>query len=333
MSKASVRAPSNIAFIKYWGAEDLARAVPVNPSISMTLAACVSHSTVEALPPGETDQVLVAEEGGALSPAGPGFSRRVTEHLSVLRRECGSRAGFRVATRNSFPSSAGIASSASGFAALTLATTRALGLTLPGKELSRLARLSGSGSASRSVFGGYVEWPQDLADEALAAAPIATATHWPLCDLIALVETGAKEVSSLDGHRRAATSPHFAARLSELPRRLELVRQAIRERDLALLGPVLEEEAVELHLIAMSSRPPIFYWNPATLAVLARVRELRAAGLGAWCTMDAGANVHVITEPRDEAAVAAALGDTPGVTRVIHDRVGDGPELDAPHLF
>jgi diphosphomevalonate decarboxylase len=146
---------------------------------------------------------------------------------------------------------------------------------------------------------------------------------------VALVSTVEKKVPSLEGHRLAPTSPHYPRRQEELPHRLAVVRRAIAERDLELLGTTLEEEAIELHLVAMSSRPPVFYWAPATLEVLSAVRELRRLGVGAWSTMDAGANVHVITTPDDEPAVAARLRSLPGVRGVIRDRVGTGPVLEA----
>ena len=146
-----------------------------------------------------------------------------------------------------------MASSASGFAALTIATVQALGLDPEVGELSQLAQRSGSGSASRSVFGGYVEWP----GEDGCAVQLAAADHWELCDVVAMVQHGPKAVSSLDGHLRALTSPHYERRQALLPARLARVREAIRERSLGRLGPVIEEDAIELHLIAMSSVPPI----------------------------------------------------------------------------
>jgi diphosphomevalonate decarboxylase len=319
----TAEAASNIAFVKYWGARDLERAIPANPSISMTLDACRSICSASWRPDAEGDEVLLADAEGELVDPGPAFNRRVVAHLERLRDWAGARGGFRIATRNTFPAAAGIASSASGFAALTTAAVHALGREVAGAELSALARLSGSGSAARSVWGGYVEWP--VGDETLCAAqPIAERAHWELCDVIAVVESGPKEVSSLDGHRRAATSPYFERRQQRLPEKLEQVRAAIRARDLEALGPVVEEEAIDLHLIAMSSRPPIFYWQPATLTLLAAVRELRAEGVGAWATMDAGANVHVLCAPHDEPRVAERLASEPAVERVLRDRVGGG---------
>jgi diphosphomevalonate decarboxylase len=331
--KATVTAPSNIAFIKYWGARDLVQALPMNASISMTLTECVSRSTVAFADGSEApDRIeLVGDDGSPTEPPAT-FSERALAHLDRVRRWARRHGSFHVATRNSFPTGAGIASSASGFAALTLASTKALGLSLSTPELSDLARMSGSGSAARSVLGGYVEWSPE-GEGAGHAVAIAPASHWDLRDVIALVDHGEKDVSSLDGHRVAATSPHFEPRQRILPKRLESVRRAVAERDLDTLGPILEEEAIELHLIAMSSKPPIFYWKPGTVQVLETLRRMRREGLAAWATMDAGANVHVICAPRSEASAAAALQALSGVCGVLLDGVGEGPSEEPEHLF
>ena len=150
-------------------------------------------------------------------------------HLERLRGWSGLVGAFHVATRNTFPSAAGLASSASGFAALTLAVTRALGVTLDPGELSRLARESGSGSAARSALGGYVEWPVGPEEQCRAAA-LAEREHWNLRDVIAVVDTRPKAVSSLDGHGRASCSPNYPVRQARLPDRLEKVRDAIARR-------------------------------------------------------------------------------------------------------
>jgi diphosphomevalonate decarboxylase len=335
MSKATVSAPANIAFVKYWGARDLASATPMNSSISMTLEHCVSLCTVETLDHGGEDEVWRAEPDGGFGTPDPEFARRVRAQLDRVRQWAGRKEPVRVATRNSFPTAGGLASSASGFAALTLAAAAAFGKKAPQKEMSILARRSGSGSACRSVFGGFVEWtaPQTDGTDDSHARQIADAEHWDLRNVIAVVEIGPKAVPSIEGHRRAATSPYYTKRLELLPDRLDQVRKAIRARDLAALGPVLEAEAIDLHLIAMSSHPPIFYWSPGTLAVLRAVRELRQEGLAAWATMDAGANVHVICDADSEDDVAERLEDLPAVGFVIRDGVGPGPDQEAEHLF
>jgi len=331
-SKATVTAPANIAFVKYWGARDLERALALNASISMTLSECVSLSTVAFEDGSDAPDLieLVADDGSLSLPSAP-FRERVVRHLERVRRWAGRGGSFRVATRNSFPTGAGIASSASGFAALTVASTKALGLDLALPEMSSLARMSGSGSAARSVLGGYVEW--SAAGDGGHAEPLAPASHWDLRDVIALVDEEEKDVPSLEGHRRAPTSPHFETRQRLLPKRLAIVRRAIAERDLASLGPILEEEAVELHLIAMSSRPPIFYWKPGTLRVLEALRSLRGDGVEAWATIDAGAHVHVICPPRAERDVVECLKRVSEVRGVLLDGVGEGPRIEAEHLF
>jgi len=333
MSKATAIAPSNIAFIKYWGALDLELALPVNPSISMTLSRCVSRTTVEHLPGEVTSEVFRVGEDGTLAPAPRGFALAAERHLRALAGEMGATGGWRVATTNSFPSAAGIASSASGFAALASAVAAALGATPGVGHLSRWARLSGSGSAARSVMGGYVEWPGTTGDPESPARALAGPEHWTLCDVVAIVDDGPKAVSSRDGHRRAPTSPYFERRQELLPGRLETVRGAIADRDLRRLGGAIEAEAIDLHLIAMSSEPPIHYWRPGTLSVMSRVRALRDAGTEVYATMDAGPNVHLICEPQDEEAVTEAMTDLPEVVSVIRDRVGEGPVTVEEHLF
>lgn len=376
-ARISIEAPANIAFIKYWGTLDARRTIPANPSISMTLSRCLTHTTVERLSASAEDEVWWVAESGALESPGEAFEAGVRRHLDRLRERAGRHERFRVATRNSFPSGAGMASSASGFAALAVAVGRLLELGDTPAELSVLARLSGSGSAARSVLGGYVQWPAMAAGggsvdepavvagsgsadrpalkagrgvdrpgsdggvavtagdegEACFAAALAPAAHWDLRDIVAVVDRRAKAVSSREGHALAPTSPYFEHRLRLLTSRLEAVRSAIATRSFADLAPVVEEEAIDLHLIAMSSRPPIFYWQPATLEVLAAVRNLRRGGTEVCATMDAGANVHLICPAAAEEAVVARLEELAGVREIVRDRVGSGPREVDHHLF
>lgn len=336
--KATAVAPSNLALVKYWGARDLDRAVPRHPSISMTLSRCRSRCTVETASEGGAssgDEVLTAGGGDGLEPAAPGFARPVLRHVERLRREAGGGPPVRVAARNNFPTGAGLASSASGFASLTLAAARVFGLDLGPDELSVWARMSGSGSAARSTLGGYVEWPSPGAgDMEGPARQLAPPGHWDLRDVIALVDPGEKAVSSREGHRRAGSSPHYRKRVELVGERLSEVRGALRQRDLARLGPVLERDAVELHLVAMSSRPPVFYWAPGTLRVMEAVRGLRSGeGAAAYYTIDAGPNVHVVCAPEDEERVVERLRELPPVREILRDRVGSGPRYDEEHLL
>ena len=330
--KATVVAPANIAFIKYWGTQDWDQTLPFNPSISMTLRECVTRTTVELIERSEGDSVLLRTAAGSLEPAAEAFRQRIEPHLHRLRRWAGEEVAFRVATENSFPMGAGMASSASGFAALTLAVVAALGKQTSGEEASVLARLSGSGSASRSVLGGYVRWPAGEEPGEEHAVQLASADHWDLRDVVAVLQEQAKEVSSREGHERAPSSPYFEPRQKLLPDRLETVTQAILARDFSSLAQTVEEEAIDLHLIAMSSHPPIFYWRPGTLEVLAAIRLLRQDGVEVCATMDAGANVHMICTPDSEAAVAEVVGAITEVGYLIYDGVGQGPRTIEEHL-
>ena len=176
-----------------------------------------------------------------------------------------------------------------------------------------------------------MEWPATGSEG--AAAQFLPAAHWDLRDVVAVLDTRVKRVSSREGHRLAETSPYFTQRQAQLPERLAGVRAALEARDFSRLAPLVEEEAIDLHLIAMSSRPPIFYWRPGTLRVLELVRDLRGSGVEVCATMDAGANVHLICTAAAESRVVDGLNDLPEVGRIIVDGVGMGPRRVADHLF
>ncbi|MCD6302858.1 MAG: diphosphomevalonate decarboxylase [Anaerolineae bacterium] len=249
--------------------------------------------------------------------------------VSAQRRQRAELA--RVVSRNSFPAAAGVASSASGFAALTVAASAALGLSLTPQELAALAREE-SGSASRSILGGFVEWVADAPDTA-CIRQLAPADHWDLADVIAIVSHEAKPVSSLDGHARAVTSPLLSARVASLERSLRETRDAIARRDLALLGAVAERDALSLHAVAITSEPGILYWQPGTLAVMHAVRRWRDEGLPAYFTLDAGPNVHILTTAAHRDTVVERVRALPAVRAVLVCGPGRGARLTDDHLL
>ena len=340
--KATCRAGSNIAFIKYWGVADGVEDVniPLNNSISMTLADAHTTTTVawddSACLPEDTVVIDGVQLEGA--PA-----ERVVAHLDRLRALAGVSDRARVVSNNNFPMASGIASSASGFAALTVAGAAALGLRLDATRLSAVAR-QGSGSASRSLFGGFVEWERgwgreksessSLLDSRSVAHQIHDEEYWALRDVIAIVSTGAKRVSSSGGHRLAATSPFNAARTACVGAWLETVRRAIAARDFSLLGPVLEADALAMHAVMMTSAPSLLYWQPGTLEVLQAVRAWREdEGVPVYFTIDAGPNVHLMCEADAAAEVERRVGALPAVQRVLTSGPGTGPQLLDGHLF
>ena len=328
-NKATFRVGSNIAFIKYWGVADPALNLPLNNSISMTLAAAHTTTTVRWDSEGrlKEDEFTIDDVRFTRERAD-----RLVRHLNRLRRVAGVEIRAQVVSRNNFPMASGIASSASGFAALTVAGCAALGIQLNNTELSALAR-QGSGSASRSLFGGFVEWERGLDHSSSVARQLYPPDYWPLMDIVAVVSGAEKQVSSEGGHQIAATSPLLAGRLSSLDFALPDVRQALAERNLARLGPVLEQDALAMHAVMMTSTPSLLYWQPGTLEVLQAVRQWRTAGLPVYFTIDAGPNVHLICEARDAAAVQAKLQTLASVQSVIVSPPGPGPERLATHLF
>jgi diphosphomevalonate decarboxylase len=328
MIKATAIACSNIAFVKYWGKRDEALRLPLNSSLSMALSQATTTTTVEFASHMSGDEVAI--DG---TRAQPNARRRVVRHLDRLRQIAGIDQPARVASRNSFPADAGIASSASGFAALTVAAAHAAGMELPLKALSSLARL-GSGSAARSIPGGFAEWHGGTGHDSSWSEQIAPPRHWPeLRDIVAVLNRGAKPVSSTDGMTLALTSPHLDARLALIPGRLERVRQAVLDRDIKTLGEVSEEEAIELHLIAMSSRPPIFYWSPATVALIHRVLAWRSQGLEVYFTIDAGPNVHLLCLEETAGSIVSALEGMGEVQQIIVNAAGPCACLCEEHLF
>ena len=340
--KATCRAGSNIAFIKYWGVAGGAEGlnIPLNNSISMTLADAHTTTTVAWDDSGCLPEDSVAIDGVQLVGAS---AERIVAHLDRLRDLVGVSDRARVVSNNNFPMASGIASSASGFAALTVAGAAALGLRLDATRLSAVAR-RGSGSASRSLLGGFVEWERgwgggesessSLLDSGSVARQLHSEDHWALRDVIAIVSAGAKRVSSSSGHRLAATSPLNTARTRCVGTWLETVRQAIAERDIGLLGPILELDALAMHGVMMTSSPSLLYWQPGTLEVLQAVRAWREdEGVPVYFTIDAGPNVHLICEAEIAAEVERRVGALPAVGRVLVSGPGTGPELLDGHLF
>lgn len=325
--KATAVACANIAFIKYWGNRDAAHRIALNDSVSMNLDHATTTTTVEFDARLKEDKVTIAGKE-AKDPA----RARVIAHLDRVRALAKIDTKARVESENNFPSGVGLASSASAFAALSLAAARAAGLELSERELSILAR-QGSGSACRSIPAGFVEWIGGSSSESSYAVSIAPPGHWDLRDVIAVVSTEEKHVNSTEGHRAAITSLFLPERLNALPVRLHRVRRAILAKDLQLLGPAIEEEAIELHLIAMTSRPPIFYWSPGMVRVIQAAQRWRAEGLAVYFTVDAGPNVHLICEAKDAERVTAFARQVPDVQQVIVNAPGGAAKLVEEHLF
>ena len=319
--QATALAHPNIAFIKYWGNRNDQLRLPLTGSLSMALDGLETVTSVIFDPDLTADRFILngmEQSGAALN--------RVVSFLDHVRRLAVLNRFAQVESTSNYPSGAGIASSAAAFAALALAASRAAGLELNDAELSRLARL-GSGSACRSVPGGFAEWLPGNGDADSYAVQIAPPEHWDLVDLIAVVDRGEKAVSSSAGHKLAATSPLQALRIAGVPERLEQCRTAILERDFERLAQVVELDSEWMHAVMRTSTPPLYYWTPATEVIIWNVRAWRAQGHAVCATVDAGPNVHVIALAEEVAWAEAQLRALPGVLEVLKAKPGGGAKL------
>ena len=317
---ATAQSSPNIAFIKYWGNRDNSLRLPSNGSISMNLDGLFTRTTVSFQPSLPFDELII--NGHAVTGKGLG---RVSYILDLVREMAGMKMNAEIMSRNNFPAGAGIASSAAAFAALALASSRAAGLTLSEGQLSRLAR-RGSGSASRSIPPGFVEWKMGTGDDDSTAVSIAPPDHWDLTDCVAIVSTAHKQTGSTEGHAIAGTSPLQNARVDDTPRRLDICRDAILKKDFEALANIIELDSDIMHSVMLTSTPPLMYWQPATIGIFHEVRAWRTSGLPAGYTVDAGANVHVICLKDSAKEVEKRLRELPGVSDVLVAGVG-GPTI------
>lgn len=321
MTTSTAQAFSNIAFIKYWGNRDNGLRLPVNGSISMNLDGLFSRTTVSFQPSLPFDELII----NGREVVGKGLER-VSFILDLIREKAGIKMNAEVMSENNFPSGAGIASSAAAFAALALAGSRAAGLDLSERELSVLAR-RGSGSASRSIPGGFVEWQMGEGDEDSFAYSIAPPDHWNLVDCVAIVSSVHKKTGSTEGHAIAGTSPLQNARVADAPRRLEICRNAILKSDFEAFANIIEHDSDMMHSVMMTSNPPLMYWQSATVEIFHQVREWRAGGLPVGYTVDAGANVHVLCLGEYKTEVEKRLREIPGVKDVLVAGVGGAAKI------
>ena len=305
---ATASANTNIALIKYWGKADESLMIPTTSSLSLTLDDTWTTTTV-SFDGGAGDADAVRINGSA--PSGTALAR-VTRFLDLVRERSGIAQRASVDSTSTVPLAAGLASSAAGFAALAAAASRAAGMDLDGRALSRLAR-RGSGSAARSVFGGLVLWNAGEDDATSYAEPIEepagdTVSGLDLAMVVVVLSDGRKTISSTQAMRRTMTaSPLYPAWVEASREDLRAALEAVRSGDLARLGEVAEANALGMHASMMAARPAIMYWLPRTIEVLHTIRAMRQDGLPAWATIDAGPNVKVLTRGGSAERVAAAL--------------------------
>ncbi|MBC7532100.1 MAG: diphosphomevalonate decarboxylase [Oligoflexus sp.] len=329
-----VVAPSNIAFLKYWGKKDPVLQWPANDSLSMSLNQLSTRTSAFVH---DADDHIFQFQGEALPRDHASFSK-VFKHLDSLAGSFGFPEKLSLSSSNSFPTGAGIASSASGLAALTIAaiacwTGSSTFFELEAKGFSRehlahLARL-GSGSAGRSLFGGYVQWQAGSHADKQKILPLYAAAHWTLHDTVVLFSHSEKSKSSTAAHGDAWSSLLFRPRIAGAPERMNAILKALDERKMAELGPLLETEALEMHAVMLTTRPPQYYLTDESVEFLAAFRRARQeVCFEAYFTIDAGPNIHIIHEASASSALTSWLQEHYPTLQLLHDRVGEGPWLE-----
>lgn len=284
----TARAYTNIALIKYWGKKNQTLKLPYTNSLSLTLdrfytdtKACVINNDQDII---YLNQTLLDQTQ----------SQRIRNYLDTIRQMYSFNEHFQIDTVNHVPTSAGFASSASGFAALAAAINETKQLNLDKKQLSILAR-NGSGSASRSIYGGFVEWIAGSDNETSFAQPIETESEIDLTILSVVINKNVKKISSTVGMENSVkSSPFYPNWVTLVASEIKEIKQAIAKKDVQKIGEIAEHNAMSMHALTLSANPSFTYFEPETIKILQIIHELRQKGILAYATIDAGPNVKII---------------------------------------
>ena len=310
----------NIALVKYWGKRDPVRNLPAVSSLSITLDTLVAETRLSFAAAGAADTLTI--NGATDAAAG----RRASAALDAYRRAAGLPVQpIQADSAVNFPVAAGLASSAAGFAALVVGADALHGGRLPTPALARLAGAA-SGSAARSLFGGFVHLEAPAAQDGdIVVSEVLPPAEWPLEVIIAVTTRAAKAIGSTEGMERTrTTSPYYTSWVNDQPADIEAALGAIVTRDFERLADVAEHNCLKMHAVMLSAQPGLVYWNGATVEAIHCVRALRASGTAAFFTIDAGPQLKAVCAPGEGAAVAAALGEIPGVIDVLRCGLGPG---------
>ncbi|WP_076461631.1 diphosphomevalonate decarboxylase [Limosilactobacillus caccae] len=319
---ATAKAHTNIALVKYWGKSDQELILPQTSSLSLTLDEFFTTTKVNFDDQLTSDQVIVDNQQLDEKSA-----RKVVHVLDIVRQLSGRQAFGRVESHNNVPMAAGLASSASAFAALAGAASTAAGLSLSRRDLSRLAR-RGSGSATRSIYGGLVEWQKGTNDKDSYAIPVMEKVDFPIEMMAVLINTKKKKVSSRSGMQLSVTtSPYYDVWRQVVAADMVAIKKAIDQRDINAIGHIAEENALRMHALTLSADPGYTYFNAETLTIINAVKDLRAGGINCYYTMDAGPNVKIIYDRKDRQAIIGALSKIISCDRLVVSQPGPGIKI------
>lgn len=308
------KANANIALIKYWGKKDEKLFLPYNSSLSLTLD-CL-HTITEVSESDEANDIFILDGTRASTQE----TAKISRFINFFRQD---EKHIKVESYNAFPTAAGLASSASGFAALAVALNEYYGLNLDKQELSKITR-QGSGSASRSLYGGFAIWQTGDHDSSYAY-PLENTLDITM--IIVIVNGQQKTVSSRDLMKKTVEeSLYFEAWVKQNQQALEAMKKAIDAQDIHLVGQIAERNAMMMHATLLANKEPFFYIEPDSLRIIQAVQSLRHEGYVAYVTMDAGPNVKVITNRQDEEVVLKRLKELFSFEMLV-GHAGEGAEI------
>ncbi len=332
--KSSAIANANIALVKYWGKRDKKLILPNNSSISVTLKDLYAHTTVD-FSKGYKEDIFVLN-GRKFRVGTEEYDKYTGLFLRLVRKMAKTNLKAKVFSNNNFPTAAGLASSAAGFAALATAVNEALGLGLNKRDLSMLAR-RGSGSATRSIYGGFVKWRKGKKEDGTDsyAKQIADVKYWPDFRIIVCITTKEeKKIKSRAGMAQTvATCPVYNGWLKAAKEDLKNMEKAIAKKDFSLLGKTAERNCLKMHAIMMTTTPPIFYFNKTTINVMQSVLEWRKEGAECYFSIDASPQVKIICLEKNVKKIKEKCKRFKGVKEIIVTKPGEGVRIVKKHLF
>lgn len=330
--KATAHANINVALTKYWGKRDKKLHLPQNGSVSVTFDDYGTTTTAEFSEKYTNDSFFL--DGEDLT-TGKEFSR-ILDSLDLIREKAGITLKAKIVSKNKVITAAGLASSASGGAALVAAAVKASGLNLSPEEISILTRRN-SGSATRSIKGGFVEWTKGEKEDGTdsIAMQIVDENYWPEFRIIATVTNREqKKVLSRAGMEQTVENcPFYEGWLKTAQKDIDDVKQSIKSKNFSMLGKISEHSALKMHSMMMTTKPAIIYWEPATMAVMHSIIGWREEGLESYFTIDAGPQVKVLCLQKDVVKLQDKLNKVDGVLETIVCKVGKGIEYTEKHLF
>jgi len=303
-STATAFAPSNIALCKYWGKRDTTLNLPYQSTISISLGDKGTTTSIEVID-NNHDEIIVNDQAIPLNTV---FAKRITAYLDLFRQETSTK--FKIMTRNSIPTAAGLASSASGFAALIKALNELYQWSLPDKELSILARL-GSGSACRSLWHGFVHWQAGESDDGMDSFATPLVNSWDdLCVGLVLVSSEPKERSSREAMQASVQQrKHYQAWCKSVEHDCERIHEAIKNHDFHLLGETAERNAQSMHQLITKTNNGFSYHTQPTIKTINKIKALRKEGVPIYFTQDAGPNIKLLFLASSQQEVGEALAN------------------------